>query len=129
MRILGFIAAGIGLSGCGSQVSSLPAAFQGQWDLTPALCQDVDGVSRVTIDATGLGYYESSAILSGPALKLGDRVSGRFEMGGTDFDYEGVTPKDLHQSGELVLTDGGTGLIVTFSGRRLNYVRCARNRV
>jgi hypothetical protein len=124
MKRVGLIVAALCLSGCGQPVSSVPAAFQGRWDLTPALCRDIDGVSRVTIDATGLDYYEASATLSGQARTLGDRVSGMFDMGGTDFDYEGVRPQDLHQSGELVLTDHGAGLIVTFSGKRQNYVRC-----
>jgi len=116
----------VGLSGCGAQVASLPAQFQGQWDQTAALCNDMDGVSRLTVDATGIGFYESEGELKGAARTLGERVSGTFHMSGTD--YQDVPPQGLEQSGELVLTDHGAGLILTLQGRRQNYVRCTGSR-
>ncbi len=127
MKMGGIAVAGISLalSGCGAKVESLPTQFQGQWDQTAALCNDADGVSRLTVSANGLGFYEGQGALSGSVRTLGERASGTFEMTGAEFNYEGVRPR---QSGELVLTDHGKGLILTLQGHRQNYVRCTGNR-
>jgi hypothetical protein len=122
------LVAGLALSGCGAKVESLPAQFQGQWAQTAALCNDADGASRLTVSANGLGFYEGHGALSGPVTTLGERASGTFDMTGADFNYEGVRPRDQRQSGELVLTDHGAGLILTLQGHRQNYVRCTGNR-
>jgi hypothetical protein len=128
VRTIGIGVAGIclGLSGCGAQVESLPTQFQGQWDQTAALCNDPEGVSRLTIGPTRLGYYEAGGELSGPARQLGERVSGTFRMDGADFADAPAPARN--QSGELVLTDHGAGLILTLQGHRQNYVRCTGNR-
>ena len=130
MKMGGIAVAGIGLalSGCGTKVESLPTQFQGQWDQTAALCNDADGVSRLTVSATKLDFYENHGALSGPVRTLGERASGAFDMTGADFEDASVKPRDMRQSGELVLTDHGTGLILTLQGHRQNYVRCTGNR-
>lgn len=116
------------LSACGAQVATVPEPFHGLWDKTAALCNDADGVSRLSIDATGLGYYEAGATLVGSARTSGDRVKGTFAMSGVDYDYEGVKPEALRQSGDLLLTSDGAGLTVNLNGHRQTYVRCRTDR-
>ncbi len=130
MKIMGIAMAGTGLalSGCGAQVETLPAQFQGQWARTAALCGAADGAAGLTVSATRLAFHEGEGALAGPVRTLGERASGAFDITGADDQYEGARPRDQRQSGELVLTDHGAGLILTLQGHRQNYVRCTGNR-
>ncbi|NBW10361.1 MAG: hypothetical protein EBR82_20260 [Caulobacteraceae bacterium] len=130
MKMGGIAVAGISLalSGCGAQVESLPTQFQGQWARTAALCNAADGAALLTVSATKLGFAQGEGALAGPVRTLGERASGAFDITGADDQYEGVRPHDQRQSGELVLTDHGAGLILTLQGHRQNYVRCTGGR-
>ena len=63
-----------------------------------------------------------------PRPKQTSYFTQRISINPADFEDASVKPRDMRQSGELVLTDHGTGLILTLQGHRQNYVRCTGNR-
>ena len=123
MRLL-IAAAALMLSGCGQNLDTLPDAYQGEWDISAALCGDEDGVSRLTIGPRLLGYYDDFAKLAGPIQRDKDRVSARFDLGGANYLDGPPPPKGV----QIDLTLGGYGnrLTVALKGGSEEYVRCPR---
>ena len=95
----------------------IPAAFQGQWGMVPADCTSTRGDNKglITVEADGIRFYESRAILIKVTLNAPENFAGDFRFTG-----EGQTwtkPQTLKLSGSsntLIRSESDPALSFTY---------------
>ena len=102
-----------------STTTTIPAAFQGRWGLTPADCTSTRGDAKglLTVAADRLTFYEARAVPSGDLEQTKDSISGDFAFTGEGETWKRHQVLEI-QNQKLVRTESNPMASYT-------YARCA----
>ena len=103
-------------SGAPSPQSTIPAALQGRWSLTPGDCTSTRGDAKglLVISGDQLRFYESVAVPSGSVDKDGESISGDFAFTGEGQSWTKFQSLKL-QKQELVRTETNPAASFTYA--------------
>lgn len=103
---------------------AIPAAIRGRWALKAADCAAKRGtdLTAVTIDATGLRFYESHGELVRVRTRAATRIVADYRFSGEGTEWDRRMQLDLADGGRtLVRRDAGEGA----AAGAMRYTRCA----